>query len=81
MKYRIKKVTYNGCVKYYPQHKHWWSWWHYFGYIGEWSDYVEFDTLNEAVLFLKNEKYKIDKIEYLYFNDTYDKYDEYEVIV
>lgn len=80
MKYRIKKVTYNGDVKWYPQHKHWWSRWHYFKYISKWNNYVEFDTFYEAVLFLKYEKYKINKIEYYYFNDTYEEYDVYEAI-
>lgn len=59
MKYRIAKEFYstdyknNTKYKYYPQHKHWWwPWWHYYGIIDAYSDYVNYDTIDEAKNFI-----------------------------
>lgn len=75
MRYRVKKVEYmnrNGEMVsiFYPQHKHWWSWWHYFGNLSEWEDYDMFDTLEEAIDFIRKEKErKRDRVKYIYLDD------------
>lgn len=59
MKYRVKKETWidlNGSshIQFYPQHKHWWCpWWHNFGTYDTYSDYVSYETLDEAISYVK----------------------------
>lgn len=66
MKYRIKKVSYNGLTQYYPQYRLFFIWFH-FNYYTEFGDFdVVFNNFKEAKRFIEKQEEK-EKIEYINF--------------